>query len=160
MPSNDKVNVEKIMEAIRAEIALRRKSSSTIVLPLQPKIGLPQKPATSMLDTSDVWAAIGHAEDEVDVGAEVTDMLHFSNPYIRRVAVLAGKVIVYLARFITAKQRRFNSYVIYALRAIATNLDNLDKEHVAFQESIKSEMENMKTVIHTLETKLSKKDKI
>lgn len=159
MPSNDKTNVEEIMESIRAEIALRRKSSSSIILPLKPKVGISSQSDAGRLDTSAIWAAIGHAEDEVDVGAEVTEMMHFSNPYVRKLAVLAGKVIVYIARFITAKQRRFNSYVVYALREMTFDLEKLDKDHLAFQKSVEREMDNLKTLVHTLETKLAERDK-
>ncbi|HLC15562.1 MAG TPA: hypothetical protein VJL89_04980 [Thermodesulfovibrionia bacterium] len=129
MPAIEKINVEKVMESIRAEIALRRKSSSEIAMPLRSKSRAASTGSdVEQPDKQSIRTVIGYAEDEVDVGLQATEMLHFRNPFVRRLAVSAGKVIVYLARFITAKQRRFNSYVIYALRAVATELEKLDAE--------------------------------
>jgi len=188
MPEIKKINVEEIMESIRAEIALRRKSSSGIALPLKSRKGVTSTGQDAVrLENHSVWTAIGYAEDEVDVGTQTTEMLHFRNPFVRKLAVSVGKMIVYLARFITAKQRRFNSYVIYALRAIATKLEKLDvefgrfedeqgkliktlqinvqelegltKKQSALQQAVETEITSMQKRIINLEAKLAERDK-
>jgi 2-polyprenyl-3-methyl-5-hydroxy-6-metoxy-1,4-benzoquinol methylase len=61
---------------------------------------------------------IEEARSNADAGAEVTPMLRF-NGLSRMIALYAGKIIIYLASFITGKQRVFNARISEAVYLLA-----------------------------------------
>lgn len=82
-------------------------------------------PALPEVDLSPIRAAISSAAAHADAGARVTPMERIPAPF-RWLAVLAGKVVVFLTSFITARQRGFNAETLNSLRLIT---DTLESEH-------------------------------
>ena len=66
----------------------------------------------SFIDIPALTSAVESARAESDVGVTVTPMHHFRWAFVRVTARSAGRIILYLARFITAQQRRFNNFVV------------------------------------------------
>ena len=107
---HEELSVECIVKGIKQEASRRRGSQVEFASPC--------------IDTSKLRSFISVVEQNVNVGAEVTPMEQFSG-ISRRVALSIGKIIVYLASFITFKQRNFNQGVVEALKATATGFDGL-----------------------------------
>ncbi len=75
----------------------------------------------------EIRSHIDAAETTADAGADVTPMERFRGPS-RWAALLAGKLIIVLASFITDRQRAFNRHVISALRSTVQEIERLDGE--------------------------------
>jgi len=66
------------------------------------------------------------AESCADAGAEVSPMLRFSG-LTRRFALILGKAVVFMAQFITDKQRKFNHEVLTVLKIMSERLSSYDR---------------------------------
>jgi 2-polyprenyl-3-methyl-5-hydroxy-6-metoxy-1,4-benzoquinol methylase len=66
---------------------------------------------------SRVHQLLYEAEIFSDAGSQVTPMVHFHG-VTRKLALLAGKMVVYLSSFITFRQRTFNKATIGAIREL------------------------------------------
>jgi O-antigen chain-terminating methyltransferase len=118
------IDIDKLMENIRKEISKRRQQTDSPVIQNKKE---PVKASASeepTVDVSAIRSILSSAEARADVGTEVTPMYQFRG-VTRKIALSAGKFIVYLASFITDKQRSFNNTVIHALRTITDNLDRV-----------------------------------
>ena len=107
-----KVDVEDIMVKIRKEIASKHNE------PFEQHKVSPEALHLEPGEVTEFQHLIVHAEGEIDVGSQVTQMEHFRSRIIRYFAVLTGKIIIYLSRFITARQRRYNRHVVDALKKV------------------------------------------
>ena len=83
---------------------------------------------TVIFDASTIRSIVANAEANADAGAEVTPMVEFKG-VVRKLAIIVGKVVVFLASFITAKQRLFNATTTNALKAITNGVEDLNREH-------------------------------
>ncbi len=95
------------------------------------------------LDTSYIRSIISSAESQADAGAEVTPMLEFKG-LTRRLALFVGKKVVYLASFITHKQRNFNRRILNALRAITDGLEEARVEQTEINAGIEKSLETIR----------------
>lgn len=114
------ISVESIMVKIREEANRRRRDLQDTASPE----GMGQAGDSPGIDTSRLHAIISAAEQNADVGAEVTPMEEFSG-LSRKLALFFGRKIVYLANFITFKQRNFNRGIIDALKTITYGLESI-----------------------------------
>lgn len=97
--------------------------------------------------SADLRAAIFQAELVADAGAAVTPMEQFRG-ITRIIALFIGKIVVYLASFITDRQRKFNKTITSALGTIADGMDGLGKGNLAMQEELRllrNEVEQLKS---------------
>jgi hypothetical protein len=85
------------------------------------------------------------AETRADVGAQVCPMISFRG-FTRQIALLVGKVVVYLSSFITAQQREFNAAVIQIFRKIADDIELIDNRDTFTRNSI----QNLKAAVEDL----------
>ena len=123
--NNPEINVDKIMEKIREEVA-RRRQHDPAQCPREGARGSGLGSSRSNVLT--VRSFLSSAEREADVGTQLPPMERFPG-LIRWIAILAGKVVLYLSSFITKKQRNFNWASIQALKAITDSLERLCDEH-------------------------------
>lgn len=122
-----KVTVEEIMDKLRSAIARSKPDHSPA--PISEKTKSPDAHQERALsDLSSIRSAIGVAEENANIGSEVSPMLQFKG-LLRKAALLVGKAVVFLSSFMTFKQRNFNNAVIFGLRSIADFLDR-DLENI------------------------------
>lgn len=115
------VDVDKIMEKIRTEVALRRgRTVDSVITGAQN-----QNIESETIDTSMIRSVISSVEMNADI-ARTPSMLKFQG-LTRKLAVFAAGKITYLSSFITNKQRNFNITAIHALKTLADNLEKLNE---------------------------------
>jgi len=122
------IDVNELMEKIRAEIAQKSQLPNEPDTPIENNIHT-QNLNVKNQNMEEVRRLIASAEGEIDVGTKVTSMEHFRYKLVRYLAQFAGKIVLYLARFITVKQRRYNRYVVDALKQIINNENSLSGAH-------------------------------
>lgn len=119
--NTSEVDIDKIMERIRAEVARRRGHTVDSVITDAHN----QRIETEAIDTSMIRSIISSAEIHADI-ARTPSMLKFQG-LTRKLAVFAAGKITYLSSFITNKQRNFNITAIHALKTLAENLEKLNE---------------------------------
>jgi SAM-dependent methyltransferase len=112
--------LDEIMENIRKEVSSRGLAQPA---PARSPDGVPQGSG----DFPELHRIISAAEAHADAGAEVSPMTQFGG-LTRQAAMIAGKVVVYLASFITDKQRSYNREVVRALRSVVDAIAGLQKQ--------------------------------
>ncbi|ABQ27954.1 hypothetical protein [Geotalea uraniireducens] len=147
------IDVDTIMEKITEELQLSGKA-----------VPVDNSPGTSVNMTGTygmtfnapaVRAIIMSAEAKANAGAEVTPMLQFCRP-IRKLAVLVGKIVVYLASFITDQQRSFNKETTRALRALTDGLVVLNNERAKEFSLMREEIRQLREEIETYKKGVTK----
>jgi O-antigen chain-terminating methyltransferase len=124
------MDIDQLMENIRKEVRIRHGQGNISGIIAEPESRTQPGNNVPCIDTSVIKSFITNAEAMADAGAEVTPMHQFRG-LARSTALLTGRAIVYLLRFITDKQRRFNNLVIQALRGITDDLESLQKNRSA-----------------------------
>lgn len=144
------VDIDKIMEMIRAEAACRREHAcdSEAITGAQD-----QKMETVGIDTSMIRAIISSAEASADIG-RAPSMLRFRG-LTRKLAVFVAENIVYLSGFITNKQRNFNVTTINALKTLTENLGRFTTELQSEIAALKSRNAGAITTIKKLKDQLA-----
>ena len=94
----------------------------------------------SVVDVSPIRSIISSAEAEADFGARVTPMDSFGR-LTRHIALLVGKIVIYLTSFMTVKQRLFNEAILHGLRKITDGLET----HVQQNAFLKNNIENLRS---------------
>ena len=122
--NNLKINVDEIMEKIRQEVFQRQQHHSEAVPQSNPDDLKDTFHTMKAFDIQKIMSALSSAEAEIEVGVHVTPMEHFRNSLVRKGARFVGKIIIYLARFITAKQRRFNKNVPHIILCCNSSLSS------------------------------------
>jgi hypothetical protein len=115
--------IDKVMQEIREEVAERRRKGYRYVPLHISEITLGGAEEMSAADLSSVRSAVASAETNADIGSGVTPMLRFSG-LVRKLALLAGKAVLFISSFITDRQREFNKSVVLALKGIVGSLDS------------------------------------
>jgi len=116
------VDIDKIMERIRAEVTRRRGHTDDSGITRAQD----QNIETAAIDTSMIRSVISSAETHADI-ARTPSMLRFRG-LTRKLAVFIAKKIAYLSGFITNKQRNFNISAIHALKTLSDNLEKLNEK--------------------------------
>jgi O-antigen chain-terminating methyltransferase len=109
--NNPDINVDEIMAKIRAEIAGRNEKGPMKILP--GKLGV-QRP-TSSFDWQQLQSILRVAEDNADIVSPDLPMARYPKP-VRGLARMMARIVLYLSRFITARQTNFNQLVLQAFR--------------------------------------------
>ena len=115
------ISVDEIITKIRADIAQKKQFGPDKSQP----DGSFTESVHSSVSFNNIRSLIANAQANADAGATVTPMERFSGPK-QKLALFVGNIIVYLASFITDKQRRFNYLIINSLQAITDNLDRMN----------------------------------
>lgn len=117
------INVDELMERIRAEVKRRRAEVNT---PLQ---DVYQNTQLSRGNNIDKWvqveSALDNAEQVSQVGMKLPGMYTFRG-WKRKIATYVGKVVLRIAQIITRDQRTFNSSIINAIRAMEMAIKNIE----------------------------------
>jgi len=136
--------VDEIKAKIRNEVNRRRQAIPEAFLASSPSIS-----SFSSINTAGIRSLISQAATFADAGAAVSPMIKFTG-LKRKLALFIGKIVVYLASFITTKQRTFNNLVINSLQEITDHLDTLNDtlaEIKTVTESLSEEQVEEKTEI-------------
>ena len=131
------MDVDTIMTAIREEARARRENRGGL-------------PAGAGPGIAPIRAAIAEASRNANAG-ELTPMEEFHGPK-RTLALLAGRMIVYLLSFITVRQRLYNAEVLSALRLQTDALETLARE----QEALRCLLRDREETIAALERELER----
>ncbi|GAB4332633.1 MAG: hypothetical protein Kow0089_00630 [Desulfobulbaceae bacterium] len=75
------------------------------------------------------------AELNVNAGAQVTSMLHHRG-LVRRVALLVGRITIYLGRVITIPQRNFNNSILHALRITLDGIRDMNRNTARLEQVV------------------------
>lgn len=70
--------------------------------------------------------SIDQANEKVNVGEKIPPMVRFPGP-VRKIALLAGRIVRFLSAFITEEQRAFNNAVVHSLRLLSENQLLIDR---------------------------------
>lgn len=89
---------------------------------------------TPITESADLTSLISSAEGDADAGAQVTSMEHYHYKFVRKVALFVSRIIVFLAGFITTRQRKYNMHIINSLKIIDSNLKQLDRINYEVQQ--------------------------
>ncbi len=92
------------------------------------------------------------AELNVNAGAEVTSMLHYRG-IMKRIALLFGKVTIFLGRVITIPQRNFNSSILHSQRIMLDGIRDMNR-NTAILERQMEQIEAKSRLIDYLKTGL------
>lgn len=160
---DSEIDVEKLLAEVREKLAQREKPHAARAPSSQwtpfspPDIIRNGERAKDSFDISTVRSTIRSAEAQADVGETVSPMHQFPTP-IRWMALLVGKMVVYLSSFMTDKQRVFNRTVLHVLREITDGLESLklQLESVKLQNgSVEGEQASIKDVLSNLEKSIT-----
>ncbi len=128
------VTVDEIMAKIKEEVVRKRQelpANSLMDSPLLPRPASKYSSRSGIaVNPASIRVLISAAESHADAGSKVSSMEQFTG-IIRVAARAVGKVVVLLIKFITDKQRVFNSMVISSLRAITDSHERLSKNCAA-----------------------------
>ena len=161
--SNDtpEVDIDQLMNEIREEVAQRRQKAMEYPVQKKPWMIDTNRIEPSIVDVSSIRSIISSAEAEADFGARVTPMDSFGR-LIRHIALLVGKIVIYLTSFMTVKQRLFNEAILHGLRKITDALETLDQQNAFLRstvENLKSEQTEIKNSIESIRNKQRDTDK-
>jgi 2-polyprenyl-3-methyl-5-hydroxy-6-metoxy-1,4-benzoquinol methylase len=142
------IDVDAMMEKIRKEVARRkgRRGAGPFSEARREAAG-GVTDASGSVNMSSIRSSITLAEAQADVGTEVTPMLQFRG-IVRRMALLAGRVVLFLSSFITFKQRIFNGAAVASLRNIADGLETLNGELVRLQPQTGEALNQIESLRH------------
>lgn len=138
---NSEIDVERLLEEIRRKLAQKDKpvcepvSASEPMRPPQREIIEDGGGKKDFLDISTIQSTISSAEVQSDIGAQVSPMLQFG-ALTRQIALFVGKIVVYLSKFMTDKQRGFNEAIIDVLRRMTDDLGSLKRENVWIEKEL------------------------
>jgi O-antigen chain-terminating methyltransferase len=121
--NNPDIDVDEIMTKIRAEIAGRNQEGA--IKTLQDKPG--KLPFTSSYDWQQYQSILRAAENNADIVNPELPMNRYSRR-VRWLARLAGRVVLYLSRFVTIRQTNYNQLVLQALHSFARILHEHDNK--------------------------------
>ena len=136
--NNPDIDIDKLLEQVEIELKIQKKSD------LDKNTDLPQQ----KLEINDPYSwnqlseTLKIAEQNVNAGADVTSMLHYRG-FIRKIARLLGKVVIFLGRVITIPQRNFNSAILHSLRISLDGIRDMNRNTALVQRQV-----------HNLEKKL------
>ena len=155
--NNVDIDLDEIMAQIRAKVSQRSWDSN-----IQPS----NEPTNSQNNISTIRSIISSADTYADAGATVTPMLQFHG-LTRKAALFAGKIIVYMASFITEKQRSFNKAIISALRGTADSIERMGDIQSRkiepmlndFSDKIRSLRQDKDRAIEEINNKLNERDR-
>jgi O-antigen chain-terminating methyltransferase len=112
--------------------------------------GLPQSDNDSAGSNCDtIRSIISETRMYADVGSEVTPMAEFKGVF-RSIAVLVGRMVLYLSSFIIARQRVFNNLAIRSLFAITDVVESLDHSLRSKIAALELADDDMKNQVHLL----------
>jgi hypothetical protein len=88
-------------------------------------------------------ASLRRVERHADIGAGVPELPRFRGP-LRFVARLLARVVLYLARFLTSRQRECNYAVLNALRNHDRGLSRLEQELAQQIRQLRADLERLR----------------
>jgi hypothetical protein len=88
-------------------------------------------------------ASLRRVERHADIGAGVPELPRLRGP-LRFVARLLARVVLYLARFLTSRQREYNYAVLSVLRNIDRGLSRLEQEQARQIRQLRAELERLR----------------
>jgi hypothetical protein len=110
---DDRLDLATVKAEIRASLA-RRRSAGALALP-------------GAFEADLRAASLSRVERLADIGAGVPELPRFRGP-LRLAARLLARVVLYLARFLTSRQRECNYAVLNVLRSLHRGLARLEEE--------------------------------
>lgn len=152
---DQEIDVEKLMEKIREGVARRQQECG--LTPLENiEHAVDWKP---IIDAPELRSSITSAEVHAEVGVEVSPMLHFHG-FTRKLALFAGRIVLYLSSFITDKQRSFNRTIIHILKMITDALERLNSELISRLAHLSQTEDALYQEITNHKAEIEKKNKI
>ena len=124
----DGLDLAIVKAEIRASLARRRAA------------GAPKLPGTFEADLR--AASLDRVEKHADIGAGVPELPRFRGP-LRLAARLLARVVSYLARFLTSRQRECNYAVLNSLRNLHRGLARLEEEQSRQLRQLRGDLERL-----------------
>jgi hypothetical protein len=122
--ASDEIDIEKLLGEIRAKFPRARShmngSATAKAVDMNNDDPFPVRGAP-FFNVLAVRSNLAVAEARADIGSHVTPMRRFYGP-LRWLALIAGRVVVYLSSFLTDRQRVYNRSIINALNALTDGL--------------------------------------
>ena len=87
-------------------------------------------------------ASLRRVERHADIGAGVPELPRFRGP-LRLVARLLARVVLYLARFLTSRQRECNYAVLNSLRNLHRGLARVEEEQARQLRQLRTDMDRL-----------------
>ncbi|MCC6417502.1 MAG: hypothetical protein IT429_04570 [Gemmataceae bacterium] len=120
------LDLEKLQAQIRAAAARRREAAPVLVFPA--------------IDWELLAASLARVERHADIAAGgAPDLPRFRGP-LRRVGRLIGRVVLFLARFLTSRQREYNHAALSTLRNLQRAVIRLEEGQRAGLRRLREEM--------------------
>jgi len=146
------MDINTLIGKIREEASRRRRDDSTpFVLGESERLVPGEDSPDGATNMPLLRSLILSAEAHADVGTDIPPMLRFHG-LMRRLAIMAGRTILYLSSFMTEKQRAFNTSVIGALKVLTDGFERLkiDESHLLLRDlklradGCRGELENLR----------------
>jgi hypothetical protein len=106
------IDIDEVMEKIRQEVLRRRSARAG-----SPSIPGLEKETNASLRWHHIELVLNQAADNVQAGDGAPLMLSFPR-WIRWLARLGGRVVIYVAQVVTVRQGRFNQAILEAMRHV------------------------------------------
>jgi hypothetical protein len=126
----DGIDLARLKAEIRASLARRTAAPGAVAAP------------AGGFDADLRAASLGRVERHADIGAGVPELPRFRGP-LRFVARLLARVVLYLSRFLTSRQREYNYAVLNALRNLHRGLSRLEDEQAQRFQQLRTDLERL-----------------
>ena len=137
------IDIDTIIAKIREEVASRGKQASGYRTSSE-DVKTASHGEALLANSVAIKSIIASAEIYSDVGVQIPPMVRFHG-ITRRLAILAGKIVLYVSTFITEKQRNFNRTVISSLRVMAESIERINTQVMRnIERRVKSETESLR----------------
>jgi hypothetical protein len=126
----DGLDLARLKEEIRECLARRTAATGAVAAP------------AGGFDADLRAASLRRVEQHADIGAGVPELPRFRGP-LRFVARLLARVVLYLSRFLTSRQREYNYAVLHALRNFHRGLSRLEEEQARQRQLWRADLERL-----------------